>query len=66
VREVLAAGPEAVRAAKQLIRDVWALTGEHVKSLTAETIAGRRVSDEGREGIRAFLEKRTPGWAVEK
>ena len=62
VRELLAAGPEAVKAAKQMIRRVWTLTGDEVRDLTAETIAVHRVSEEGREGIRAFLEKRPPRW----
>ena len=65
VRELLTSGPEAVRAAKQLIRQVWALTVEQAREITAETIASRRVSGEGREGIRAFLEKRAPGWVKE-
>ncbi len=30
---------------------------------TARRIAARRVSDEGQEGVRAFLDKRKPGWA---
>jgi methylglutaconyl-CoA hydratase len=32
--------------------------------MTAETIAGLRVSPEGQEGIRAFLEKRTAAWVT--
>jgi methylglutaconyl-CoA hydratase len=63
VRELVAAGPEAVRAAKQMIRRVWTLSGDQVRDVTADAIADRRVSDEGREGIRAFLEKRAPSWA---
>jgi methylglutaconyl-CoA hydratase len=30
--------------------------------MTAAAIAGRRVSEEGQEGLRAFLEKRSPTW----
>ena len=30
--------------------------------MTAAAIAGRRVSKEGQEGLRAFLDKRTPSW----
>jgi methylglutaconyl-CoA hydratase len=63
VRELCTAGPEAVRAAKQTIREVSSRLGhEPVTALTAEAIAARRVSAEGQEGIRAFLEKRNPKW----
>jgi methylglutaconyl-CoA hydratase len=63
VREILAAGPEAVAAAKGLVRDVWGRSIEDVMAVTASAIAARRVSPEGQEGLRAFLEKRTPGWS---
>lgn len=61
--EVAAAGPDAVRAAKALIRDVWESPVEQVAGLTARAIATRRVSPEGQEGLRAFLEKRKPTWS---
>jgi methylglutaconyl-CoA hydratase len=56
-------GPEAVRATKALIRAVgetpdWAKR----KSMTTQVIAERRVSEEGQEGLRGFLEKREPKW----
>jgi len=63
VREILTAGPEAVAAAKGLVRNVWGLSIENAMAVTASAIATRRVSPEGQEGLRAFLEKRTPGWA---
>jgi methylglutaconyl-CoA hydratase len=63
VSEVLAAGPEAAHAAKELIRRVWPLGADETASMTAEAIAARRVSAEGQEGIRAFVEKRRPRWA---
>jgi methylglutaconyl-CoA hydratase len=56
VGELLTAGPEAVRAAKRLIRE--RPQGEQ----TARIAAGLRAGAEGQEGLRAFLEKRTPGW----
>jgi enoyl-CoA hydratase/carnithine racemase len=56
VGELLTAGPEAVRAAKRLIRE--RPQGEQ----TARIAAGLRAGTEGQEGLRAFLEKRTPGW----
>jgi methylglutaconyl-CoA hydratase len=45
-----------VRAAKQLVREHPA--GEE----TAQIAARRRTSDEGQDGLRAFLEKRRPAW----
>ena len=54
--ELLTAGPEAARAAKELARAP--LDAEE----TARRIADRRTSAEGQEGLRAFLEKRPPSW----
>jgi len=62
VQELLTAGPEAVSAAKALIPNVWLRTREEAMPLTAHAIAERRVSAEGQEGLRAFLEKRTARW----
>jgi methylglutaconyl-CoA hydratase len=56
VAELLAAGPQATRAAKELARST------HTALETAELIAAHRTSPEGQEGLRAFLEKRTPTW----
>jgi methylglutaconyl-CoA hydratase len=62
VREILSAGPEAVAAAKALIPHVWGLSADEAAQVTARAIAGRRVSPEGQDGLRAFLEKRPPSW----
>jgi methylglutaconyl-CoA hydratase len=56
VAEILQGGPEAVRAAKQLIRD----RPDGIE--TARIAAERRTSDEGQEGLRAFLERRDARW----
>jgi len=56
VREILAGGPVAVREAKRLVR------GRPTGIDTAHIAATRRTSDEGQEGLRAFLERRAPGW----
>ena len=64
VAEILASGPEAIAAAKKLIRDVWAARAGDVTALTAQALASRRVSPEGQEGLRAFLEKRKPRWSA--
>jgi methylglutaconyl-CoA hydratase len=63
VNEVLTAGPEAVAAAKALIPAVWGHPITDAMPITATAIAARRVSPEGQEGLRAFLEKRAPTWA---
>jgi methylglutaconyl-CoA hydratase len=56
VGELLSAGPEAARAAKELAR------APLPADVTARRIAERRASAEGQKGLRAFLEKRPPGW----
>jgi methylglutaconyl-CoA hydratase len=62
VHEVLLAGPQAVARAKAIIRQVAGRAPEDVRALTSQAIAEQRVSVEGREGLKAFLEKRKPGW----
>jgi methylglutaconyl-CoA hydratase len=55
-------GPEAIAACKEILRDIQAVDWETATDRTARCIAQRRVSDEGQEGLRAFLEKRRPAW----
>jgi methylglutaconyl-CoA hydratase len=66
VADVLAAGPEAARAAKAIIREVRGLPHESTRWHTARRIAALRTSPEGQEGLRAFLERRSPGWIDDK
>ena len=55
--------PNAVREAKALVRDIAGLPVDDVLLAdTAGRIAAIRASDEGREGVAAFLEKRKPSW----
>ncbi len=60
---LLANGPAAMADCKRLIRDVTGhdLTPE-LRDMTAARIAARRASDEAREGMAAFLDKRKPNW----
>jgi methylglutaconyl-CoA hydratase len=62
---ILTSGPEAVAMAKKLISQVPGMTPEQFKPYTAEMIAQLRVSQEGQEGMDAFLNKRRPRWAEE-
>ena len=66
VTELLSAGPEAVAAAKALIPQVWGRPIPEAMPITAAAIAARRVSSEGQEGLRAFLEKRTAAWIARR
>jgi methylglutaconyl-CoA hydratase len=58
----LRAAPSAVAATKHLLREVSGQRPGDVLALTVDAIARQRVSPEGQEGMRAFLEKRTPSW----
>ena len=60
---VVANGPAASRACKLLVRDVAASPiNEALRHETARRIADVRASDEGREGLRSFLQKSPPAW----
>ena len=63
VAELLRCGPEAVAGCKALVNAVSTLAPEAAHSYAIEAIAAARTGAEGQEGLRAFLEKRAPGWA---
>jgi len=67
VQALVANGPAAVKASKTLVRDLAGqpLTPE-LRADTARRIADIRASDEGREGVQSFLNKRAPGWQAER
>jgi methylglutaconyl-CoA hydratase len=63
VSELLSGGPAALRAAKDLIHTVSRRRGdEALPEETARRIAEVRAGEEARQGLQAFLEKRTPSW----
>ena len=63
IAAILTSGPEAVAAAKELIDRVVRMAIDDALPATADAIAERRASAEGREGLTAFLEKRRPSWS---
>ncbi len=60
---MMACAPSAVAASKQLVADMSYEPIDEVMDETAKRIARIRVSEDGQEGVRAFLERRKPRWA---
>ena len=64
VKALTSASPAAVGACKRLIADVAGKAiDDELVAMTVNGIADIRASDEGREGIAAFLQKRKPSWS---
>ena len=63
---ILQCGPNAMAIAKKLVLDLsWPERRNNLKdtlAYVAETLSQLRVSAEGQEGVKAFLEKRKPNW----
>ena len=66
VNEFLSGAPDAIATATALIPRVGARGASDAAGLTAEAIAAQRVSKEGQEGLRAFLDKRKASWNVSR
>jgi methylglutaconyl-CoA hydratase len=62
VEEIKECGPNALRIAKKIIFDLLQPDDRKQLKLVAEILADVRVSEEGQEGLKAFLEKRKPEW----
>ncbi len=60
--EFLAAGPEAARATRELLRRIAPLPDPELFEFTARTIAAARASGEGQAGLEAFFNKTAPPW----
>jgi methylglutaconyl-CoA hydratase len=60
--EIALGASSSHRATKALLAELAPLPGASERRLTAEAIARQRVSDDGQEGLRAFLERRPPAW----
>lgn len=64
ITNLLQNGPQAMASAKMLLHATQTLPVDELRSLTIARIAELRISPEGQEGIRAFLEKRKPSFAL--
>jgi methylglutaconyl-CoA hydratase len=63
VEALVANGPAAVKSCKRLVQDVAGRElSPELRAETARRIADIRASDEGREGVQAFLQRREPAW----
>ena len=63
VQHISANAPQATRQAKQLLADITQQPfNDSLIDQTCRKIAAIRVSEEGQEGLSAFLEKRDPAW----
>jgi len=62
VRHIAANGPAAVAACKRILSRVAGQDWDYAQGFTTGEIARIRVSPEGQEGLKAFLEKRPPKW----
>jgi methylglutaconyl-CoA hydratase len=68
LENILQCGPNAMAVAKRLVLDLsWPERRSqlsHCLEYVAKTLSDLRISKEGQEGVRAFLEKRKPTWLV--
>ncbi len=64
VEALLSGGPEALANTKALLRRVPVMSRDDAFAWCAEMSASLFTSDEAREGMTAFLEKRKPEWAT--
>lgn len=62
LKQLLSSGPEAISAAKRLVRETPNMSREQYIEWTARMIAELRTSAEGSEGVAAFLGKRKAEW----
>jgi methylglutaconyl-CoA hydratase len=62
VDQLLKGAPGALEAVKGLLREITHLGPEEYRERTSHLFASRVVSDEGRKGVEAFIEKRRADW----
>ncbi|MBN2560639.1 MAG: enoyl-CoA hydratase/isomerase family protein [Phycisphaerae bacterium] len=62
IKMILTGGPKALAGSKELIREISERSIEDNGPYTAEVISKLRMSDEGQDGMNAFLGKKKPRW----
>jgi len=63
VKSLSSSGPKAITEVKKLIEACENMDPDEYKKYTVQKISELRISDEGQEGINAFLEKRKSKWS---
>jgi len=66
VQQLLTSGPQALATCKRMVREMGDLCLDEAGPATAEMIARLRMSEEGQEGMSAFLQRRKPAWYPEE
>ena len=62
IKNILEASPNALKQCKVLLKVITSNTIKNKYNYTSKFLADLRASPEGKEGVRAFLEKRKPNW----
>ena len=62
VAQLLKGSPQAQKASKALLDEMWSLPEKEQLASAASYIADARASSDGKEGLDAFLSKRKPAW----
>lgn len=64
-KNLMQCGPKAMGAAKALVRGIKSRSFDDALDYVATTLADLRVTPEGQEGLKAFLQKRKPNWITD-
>ena len=64
LKYILNNGPNAVKTVKEMINVLRSAGREESVGYISNVIAKLRTGDEGREGMKSFLEKRAPSWRI--